>query len=114
LGNALGPEESASITPFPKVSRVSRRTTALRAIHQEKPTGKTAGATRAWGRTLDGWLNSPARALSHPPRRQTGSLGCPNAAPEHVHGAIRAPFLHRKRGLVQKARALSHYSGDAS
>ena len=41
-------------------------------------------------------------------------IGCPNAVPEHVHGAIRAPFLHRKRGLVQKARALSHYSGEPS
>jgi hypothetical protein len=34
-------------------------------------------------------------------------------APLQVDGAVRPPFLHRERGLVSKARALSHYSGDA-
>ena len=57
---------------------------------------------------------SDHRALSRPPGIEAKPLGCPGAVPEDVHGAIRAPFLHRKRGLVQKARALSHYSGDAS
>ena len=59
-------------------------------------------------------LNSPARALSHPPRRQTGSLGCSGPAPEEVDGSVRPPFLHRERGLVPKTRALSHYSGEPS
>ena len=45
------------------------------------------------------------------PRRleQDGS----HAAPKHIHGAVGAPLLDGQRGLVLKARALSHYSGDA-
>jgi hypothetical protein len=49
-------------------------------------------------------------ALSLPSR----PLGCPSAAPEDIHGAVGAPFLHSQRSLVPEARALSHYSGDAS
>ena len=48
------------------------------------------------------------RILIHP------ALSCPNAAPEEVDGAVRPPFLHRERGLVSKARSLSHYSGEPS
>jgi hypothetical protein len=34
------------------------------------------------------------------------------SSPEDVHGAVGPAFLHSQRGLVPKARALSHYSGE--
>jgi hypothetical protein len=51
-----------------------------------------------------------------PPRFEpsTPSLGRPNALPENVYGAVRAPLLDGEQRLVPKARALSHYSGKPS
>ena len=52
------------------------------------------------------------RALRHPPGG-AGALSCSSAVSEYVYGAVGAPLLDGQRRVVQKARALSHYSGDA-
>jgi hypothetical protein len=51
-----------------------------------------------------------------PPRseRSNPALGCSSTTPENVYGAVGPPLLYGQRGLVPKARALSHYSGDPS
>jgi hypothetical protein len=59
---------------------------------------------------LQGPVVPDQRAL----RDQPGPLGCPNAVPEDVDGAVRAPLLDGQRGLVPETRALSHHSGDPS
>jgi hypothetical protein len=63
----------------------------------------------------------PAPGSPGPPRFEpsarracAGSLSCSSSTPEEVYGAVGSAFLHPERGLVPKARALSHYSGDAS
>jgi len=61
-------------------------------------------------------VRSPAPGNPGPPRSQTSArgLGCSGPASEDVDGAVRAPLLDGQRGLVPKARALSHYSGEPS
>jgi hypothetical protein len=74
------------------------------------PSSRRQSSGRGGGVVRSPGLGSPGPLRSEP---STPALGCPNAAPEHVNGSIRPPFLHRERRLVPEARALSHYSGDA-
>jgi len=41
-------------------------------------------------------------------------LSGPSSTPKNVDGAVGAPLLDGQRSLILEARALSHYSGDAS
>src|ERR1035437_2267448 len=60
-------------------------------------------------------VQSPAPSSPGPPCSEacTPPLGCSGATSEDVHSAVETPFLDGQRRLVPKARALSHYSGDA-
>jgi hypothetical protein len=47
-------------------------------------------------------------------RNRADGSSCPSTPPEDIHGAVRTPLLDGQGGLVPKARALSHYSGEPS